>query len=87
LKQKLTKRLSTKKSEIEQLLNCESMQILKPIERKILLLRYGIESNKSLTLNEIGKIFNLTRQRISQIELKTIAKLKKYYQAKNNKSK
>ncbi len=46
-------------------------------ERTIVILRYGLNYEKPMTLNEIGLIFNLTKERIRQIEVKAIGKLKK----------
>lgn len=46
-------------------------------ERRILILRFGLEDGKIYTLEEVGKIFNVTRERIRQIELKAIEKLKR----------
>jgi RNA polymerase primary sigma factor len=44
-------------------------------EREILKLRYGLETGYTYTLGEIGAIFNLTRERIRQIESKALRKL------------
>ena len=46
-------------------------------EQKILRLRFGLEDNKQHTLEEVGQEFNVTRERIRQIEAKAIIKLKK----------
>ncbi len=59
-------------------LNSEMAKILttlSPREEKILRLRYGIGEAKSYTLEEVGKEFNLTRERIRQIESRAIEKL------------
>lgn len=45
-------------------------------ERKIINLRFGLEDNKEQTLEEVGKLFNLTRERIRQIEAKALRKLR-----------
>ena len=45
-------------------------------ERNIIELRYGFNGNKSMSLRDIGKKHNLTKERIRQIEKKTISKLK-----------
>ncbi len=49
---------------------------LLPRERRILQLRYGLEDGRSRTLEEVGKEFNLTRERIRQIEAKALRKLR-----------
>ena len=51
--------------------------MLGDIERKVIILRYGLNYEKPRTLNEIGLIFNLTKERIRQIEVKALKKLKK----------
>ena len=53
----------------------EVMQTLTERERKVLILRYGLEGEVPKTLEEVGKIFNVTRERIRQIEAKAIRKL------------
>jgi len=45
-------------------------------ERKVLILRYGLDGNKSYTLEEVGKIFGITRERVRQIETKALRKLR-----------
>ncbi len=45
-------------------------------EREVLTLRFGLEDGKARTLEEVGKIFNVTRERIRQIEAKAIQKLR-----------
>ncbi len=51
------------------------MQTLTERERKVLILRYGLNGETPKTLEEVGKIFNVTRERIRQIEAKAIRKL------------
>jgi RNA polymerase primary sigma factor len=46
-------------------------------ERKIIIMRYGLDGGVPQTLEVIGKVFNVTRERIRQIELKALAKLRK----------
>ncbi|MGX7582494.1 sigma-70 family RNA polymerase sigma factor [Candidatus Vidania fulgoroideorum] len=48
-------------------------------EKKILQMRFGINEKKSLTLEKIGKKFNVTRERIRQIESKSLFRLKNPY--------
>lgn len=50
--------------------------MLSDTERKVIILRYGLNHEKPRTLNEIGLIFNLTKERIRQIEVKALKKLR-----------
>ena len=54
----------------------EVMNTLTPREAKVLKLRFGLEAGKSRTLEEVGKEFNVTRERIRQIEAKALRKLR-----------
>ena len=45
-------------------------------EEKVIMLRYGLEDNRARTLEEVGKEFNVTRERIRQIEAKALRKLR-----------
>ncbi|MBO5782674.1 MAG: RNA polymerase sigma factor RpoD [Clostridia bacterium] len=58
----------------EQLLRV--LDSLTPREEKVLRLRYGIDDGKPSTLEEVGKEFNVTRERIRQIEAKALRKLR-----------
>ncbi|MEE8336982.1 MAG: sigma-70 family RNA polymerase sigma factor, partial [Dehalococcoidia bacterium] len=49
---------------------------LTPRERKVLELRFGLEDGRSRTLEEVGREFNVTRERIRQIEAKALRKLR-----------
>ena len=49
---------------------------LTPREEKVIRLRYGIDDGKQRTLEEVGKEFNVTRERIRQIESKALRKLR-----------
>ena len=49
---------------------------LTPREEKVLRLRYGIDDGRPRTLEEVGKEFNVTRERIRQIEAKALRKLR-----------
>lgn len=49
---------------------------LSPREQEVLKLRYGLEDGQERTLEEVGKIFNVTRERIRQIEAKALQKLR-----------
>ena len=62
-----------------QLLKEELYSILKDLndrEEKVIRLRYGLDDNCPKTLEEVGKIFNVTRERIRQIEAKALKKLR-----------
>lgn len=68
-----------------QLLKDEINSILQGLterEEKVLRLRFGLEDGRTRTLEEVGKEFNVTRERIRQIEAKAIRKLKKPNRAK-----
>ena len=54
----------------------EVMQTLTPREAKVLKLRFGLEDGKARTLEEVGKEFDVTRERIRQIEAKALRKLR-----------
>jgi RNA polymerase primary sigma factor len=58
----------------EQLANV--LDTLTPREEKVLRLRFGLEDGRSRTLEEVGKEFNVTRERIRQIEAKALRKLR-----------
>ena len=49
---------------------------LTPRERRVLQLRFGLEDGRSRTLEEVGRDFNVTRERIRQIEAKALRKLR-----------
>ena len=59
------------KSDLAELLNT-----LTPREREVLTLRYGLDGNGNRTLEEVGKDFGVTRERIRQIEAKALRKLR-----------
>lgn len=54
----------------------EVLKTLTPREEKVLRLRFGIEDGRTRTLEEVGKEFNVTRERIRQIEAKALRKLR-----------
>ncbi len=54
----------------------EVLSTLSPRERDVLRLRYGLDDGRMKTLEEIGQIFNVTRERIRQIEAKALRKLR-----------
>jgi len=57
----------------------EAMDHLNYREREILKLRYGLADGYSYTLEEVGKIFSVTRERVRQIESKAVRKLQQPY--------
>jgi len=54
----------------------EVLETLTPREQKVLKLRFGLEDGRARTLEEVGKKFEVTRERIRQIEAKALRKLK-----------
>ncbi len=68
-----------------QLLHRELVSVLKsltPREERVLTLRFGLEDGRARTLEELGKEFNVTRERIRQIEAKALRKLRHPSRAK-----
>ena len=66
-------------SAMDLLLHEQIMEILKSLterEQKVILLRFGLEDGKPRTLEEVGKVFGITRERIRQIEAKSLRKLR-----------
>jgi RNA polymerase primary sigma factor len=58
------------------------LQMLSPREQKILKMRFGLDTGRTHTLEEVGKEFGVTRERIRQIEAKALAKLKDIKESK-----
>lgn len=56
----------------------EVLNRLTPRERAILIMRFGLNDDSPMTLEEVGKVFHVTRERIRQIEGKGLRKLRKY---------
>jgi len=54
----------------------EVLRTLTPREEKVLRLRFGLDDGKTRTLEDVGKEFNVTRERIRQIEAKALRKLR-----------
>ena len=54
----------------------EVLDTLSDREKKVLMLRFGLEDGRPRTLEEVGKEFNVTRERIRQIEAKALRKLR-----------
>ena len=61
----------------------EVLDTLTPREKKVLELRFGIVDGRTRTLEEVGKEFNVTRERIRQIEVKALRKIKRPNMSKN----
>jgi RNA polymerase primary sigma factor len=61
----------------------EAMESLNYREREILRLRYGLADGYSYTLEEVGKIFSVTRERVRQIESKAVRKLQQPYRSRS----
>ncbi|MFV1966879.1 MAG: sigma-70 family RNA polymerase sigma factor [Pirellulaceae bacterium] len=60
----------------------DAMQGLNYREREIIRLRYGLADGYSYTLEEVGKIFSVTRERVRQIESKAVRKLQQPYRCR-----
>lgn len=56
----------------------EFLSLLPPREQKILRMRFGLETGRAHTLEEVGQEFGVTRERIRQIEAKALKKLEKH---------
>ena len=54
----------------------DALSKLAPREEKVILLRYGLHDGRWRTLEEIGEMFNITRERVRQIEAKALRKLR-----------
>ena len=68
-----------------QLLRRELLNVLKsltPREERVITLRFGLEDGRARTLEELGKEFNVTRERVRQIEAKALRKLRHPSRAK-----
>jgi RNA polymerase primary sigma factor len=51
-------------------------------ERKIIELRYGLNGNDPMTLEQVGQAFGVTRERIRQMEIRTLRRLQKFRMAR-----
>jgi RNA polymerase primary sigma factor len=60
---------------------CEALENLSYRERRVLELRYGLGDQHPRTLDEVGRAFNVTRERIRQIEHQALKKLQTLHQA------
>lgn len=78
-------RLDMEPDRVRELLRRELANVLKsltPREERVLTLRFGLEDGQARTLEELGKEFNVTRERIRQIEAKALRKLRHPSRAK-----
>ncbi len=55
---------------------------LKPREIRIMTMRFGLDGGSTMTLQEIGDAYNITRERVRQIELTALRKLRYFYMSK-----
>jgi RNA polymerase primary sigma factor len=55
----------------------KSLELLSPMESRVLRLRFGLDDDEPMTLKEIGDMVNLSRERIRQIEAQALQKLRK----------
>ncbi|MBI2481421.1 MAG: sigma-70 family RNA polymerase sigma factor, partial [Planctomycetia bacterium] len=61
----------------------DAMETLNYREREIIRLRFGLADGYSYTLEEVGKIFSVTRERVRQIESKAVRKLQQPYRCRS----
>lgn len=54
----------------------EAVEALDPREQVIIRLRYGLDDGRPKTLEEVGAMFNVTRERVRQVEQKALKKLR-----------
>jgi RNA polymerase primary sigma factor len=60
-----------------------ALQVLPPREREIISLRFGLTDQRSRTLEEVGRHFNLTRERVRQLEARALAQLRESPQVRS----
>ena len=56
----------------------EAINQLSEREKQVITMRYGLDGGPCKTLTEVSQIFNVTRERIRQLELKTLEKIRKH---------
>ena len=61
--------------EMKQALN-DVLETITPREEKVIRLRFGLDDGKERTLEQVGNVFGVTRERIRQIEAKALRKLR-----------
>lgn len=66
------------KEQLAEVLKCLTKQ-----EKQVLTLRFGLEDGRARTLEEVGKIFHLTRERIRQVESKALKKIREHNRIKS----
>ena len=66
----------TKDKSLHDEINNVMNQVLSEKERQVVSLRFGLNGNKTHTLEEVGKVFNVTRERIRQIEANSLRKIR-----------
>jgi RNA polymerase primary sigma factor len=59
------------------------LEVLGDDEKRVIILRYGLDGEEPQTLESIGKVFGVTRERIRQIEQKAINKLRRIVKRRN----
>ncbi|MCQ2958356.1 MAG: RNA polymerase sigma factor RpoD/SigA [Candidatus Gastranaerophilales bacterium] len=71
---------ATAKAEYENLKQAlkEAMGVLKEREKSVVILRYGLEDDNKKTLDEIGKIFGITKECVRQTEIRALKRLRTY---------
>ncbi len=56
------------------------LNVLNPREKEIIVMRYGLNEEENKTLEEVGQKFNITRERVRQLEKKALEKLRKEFE-------
>jgi RNA polymerase sigma factor (sigma-70 family) len=62
------------------------LRSLREVEQRVILLRFGLAGGEALTLDQVGKEFGLTRERIRQIELSAMKSLRAFVFNKKKKA-
>ena len=76
---------ATAKAEYEAIKNAvnKAMEALKEREQKVVILRFGLNENEKKTLDEIGKMFGITKECVRQTEIRAIKHMKEFFMAKD----
>ena len=72
---------TAKNSTLKIIITPESFDLLGPKEQDVIILRYGLHDGKCRTLEEIGNLFGVTKERIRQIEADALRKLRHPHRA------